>query len=895
MSTLSYRYPMLLIALTICLLAPVALVAESEVIRVHDVPRENIQQLRRLGDFWGIDRHENSVILYVTPRGRAAVKAQGYEVSSDQRRTDALNAFRDVDRADWKDRGMHGIPGFPCYRTVDETHADLSALATANPDIARWESIGETWLAAQNQPGGDDIYVLVIGNQQSPHPQAPLLIIGAQHARELTTAESAARFAEWLLEGYETNATARWLIDHREIHIVAQQNPDGRRAVEQGESMWRKNSNLNACPTGTPGVDLNRNSDHLWGDSSSGDTCSEIYRGVAPGSEPETQAIQDYMHEIFDQHWPSDVGAEPVPDDAAGMFLSLHSFSELILFPWDGTGSGPHNNAPNHDQLAWMGRKLGYFTGYEVGRDILYSAGGTTTDYAHSQFGVASYTYEIGTTFHQSCDSFEQTIWPYILESLIYAAKATELPYLAPRGPDVTDFQAAFVSTSGTIEVSGIADDTRYSRNGVTEGPENDPVHDITEVIASLDVPPHLADTTIALDLDSTGTVVSFSGGLSPDQWSGEPRLLFVQAINSEGLAGVVEATYVLERTADISPDAFSVTLPPGQTATETLAIANIGSTPLEWAIATDGSALDASLADPITGSNVALSPPNGVPPECADPESVSWLSTSPDAGSLSPGDDTTALVTIDTKELEPGNYEAQLCVTTDDPTLPLALVPLTLTVPDTTAMINGQVMSLGYCQTNPETLANALVSVADQIVSAAADGNYNVQVNADLSPFDVAFNHPDHRSQQVEGIELKAGETITANADLVLREACAQVDPAALTFTLIADTQAERMLTLSNVNGGSDLQWSLKGGDGCLDPADNDWLELSHTGGVIAWGNDRELTLSADAGGLAHGTYNTALCLTTDDAQQESIAVPVELNVVESIIFQDRFEAEEG
>ena len=162
---------------------------------------------------------------------------------------------------------------------------------------------------------------------------------------------------------------------------------------------WRKNSNLDACPTGTTGVDLNRNSSFFWGDFSDNQTCSQTYRGESEASEPETQAVQNYMQGVFENHWPGDSGNDPVPADADGLFISLHSYSELILFPWEGSGEGTSNDAPNHDQLAWLGRKFGFFTGYEVGRDILYSAGGTTTDYAHGEFGVAAYTYEIGTDF----------------------------------------------------------------------------------------------------------------------------------------------------------------------------------------------------------------------------------------------------------------------------------------------------------------------------------------------------------------------------------------------------------------------------------------------------------------------------------------------------------------
>lgn len=46
------------------------------------------------------------------------------------------------------------------------------------------------------------------------------------------------------------------------------------------------------------GVDLNRNYDYCWDcneDGSSSKPCAEDYRGTAPFSEPETQAIKGFV------------------------------------------------------------------------------------------------------------------------------------------------------------------------------------------------------------------------------------------------------------------------------------------------------------------------------------------------------------------------------------------------------------------------------------------------------------------------------------------------------------------------------------------------------------------------------------------------------------------------
>ena len=65
------------------------------------------------------------------------------------------------------------------------------------------------------------------------------------------------RFISWLLDGYDTNADARWLVDDHEIWVVPILNPDSRHIVEAGEFTYvqRKNANnSNGCSTFPPSL-----------------------------------------------------------------------------------------------------------------------------------------------------------------------------------------------------------------------------------------------------------------------------------------------------------------------------------------------------------------------------------------------------------------------------------------------------------------------------------------------------------------------------------------------------------------------------------------------------------------------------------------------------------------
>jgi carboxypeptidase T len=99
--------------------------------------------------------------------------------------------------------------------------------------------------------------------------------------------------------------------------------------------------------------------------------------------------------------------------------MDLHSYAEIIIWPWGFTGPDPGNL----DQLTTLGRKLAYFNGYDPSHSIWYDVDGDTIDFAYGDAGVASFVFELGTSFFQDCGTFLDEILPDNLESLIYARR----------------------------------------------------------------------------------------------------------------------------------------------------------------------------------------------------------------------------------------------------------------------------------------------------------------------------------------------------------------------------------------------------------------------------------------------------------------------------------------
>ncbi len=344
-----------------------------------------------------------------------------------------------------------GIPGYPSYLLVEETFAWAESVATALPDLAEFIDVGDSWDKTQGS-GGYDNMVLVLTNSKIPGPKPKLFICGAQHAREYTTSELARRFALYLIENYGKDPDATWMLDYHEYHAMFFINPDGRKYAEKGQ-LWRKNTNADYCPSdyNKRGADLNRNYDRSWGSMGSSDECNLTFWGASAASEPEVQAVQNYMQTIFKDN------------PKQGIHIDLHSYGEIIYKPSD---------------MSTLARKFNYFNGYDA-RD---SRGGQGYEYGYYVVGTPSCLFELGTSFFQKCDYFENTILPDNLKAFIYALKSCRDPVNIAQGPDPID-----VSISGNTLTATI-DDTRYGSSVTT--------HNISEAEYYIGTPPWRAGAT---------------------------------------------------------------------------------------------------------------------------------------------------------------------------------------------------------------------------------------------------------------------------------------------------------------------------------------------------------------------------------------------------------------
>ncbi|HMN28370.1 MAG TPA: M14 family zinc carboxypeptidase [Caldilineaceae bacterium] len=562
------------------------------VARLYFTNEALLNELTATLDVWEVHYGQTANTQYVVAMLSLAqlnvLRDSGLHVEIDQQKTAALTlqpVFGAGQQA--------GIPNYPCYRTVEETYADLAALAANHPGLATWSDIGDSW--NKTNPGngaGYDLNVLTLTNRARPGPKPSFFVMAAIHARELATAEVATRFAEMLVNGYGQDADITWILDNTEIHILAMSNPDGRKWAEQ-LLYWRKNTNRNdGCTSESPflayyGVDLNRNSSFKWGacegqGCSTTQACRDTFRGSAPASEPETQAIQNYIRSLFpDLRGPGD--DDPAPDDTPGLMISLHSYSRLVLYPW-GWRATP---SPNDRGLKTLAQKFGYYTKYPVcqsgGAGCLYMTDGTTDDWTYGELGVAAYTFELGDAFFESCSAFEQEILPNTLAALRYAAKATRRPYQSPAGPESSQPTAtpARILSGTPVAVAALADDTRRTDNNGGD----EPGQAIAAARYSVDSPSWVtgtltynmaaADGLFDAPLEAVEATVDTSG------WLAGRHLLLVESQDTDGNWGVPSALFVdvlaspYGVVASAAPS--STTLPVGKTVSMTVVLTNTG------------------------------------------------------------------------------------------------------------------------------------------------------------------------------------------------------------------------------------------------------------------------------------------------------------------------------
>ena len=330
------------VVLFVAALASVAVAAPAEtdrwVVRVYyEDLRDTAAALQRF-DLWEYNNFEERYLLVlIDPEEYPALEALGFRLKRDVERTAAINAPRVIDPL----QGA-GIPGYPCFRTVEETYATAQQIEAEHPTLASWVDVGDSW-EKENGFGGWDMRVLRLTNSAIPGPKPPMFITGSIHAREYAPAELVTRFAEWLVDGYGTDADATWIVDYHEIHLMLMANPDARKHAETGICPGARTPTRAYCsptsddPRRRPQSELRVSSGAAAAELEQQPVQPQLYRGTLRQlSEPEVQPpIQDYLLCGASRTRRAELaGRRPRPTTRPGSTSTSTAPSRLVIWPW---------------------------------------------------------------------------------------------------------------------------------------------------------------------------------------------------------------------------------------------------------------------------------------------------------------------------------------------------------------------------------------------------------------------------------------------------------------------------------------------------------------------------------------------------------------------------------
>jgi len=255
---------------------------------------------------------------------------------------------------------MGGFPTFSeAVYIIDSLHNHYPSIVSAKSSIG---ISGE----------GRNLWIFKISDNVDTDENEPEVFYNALiHAREPAGITCLLYFAGWLCQNYGIDPVATEIVDNRELYFLPVLNPDGyeynRITNPGGGGMWRKNRRNNG--DGSYGVDLNRNWGYMWGYDDYGSspyTYDEVYRGPSAFSEPEIQAIRQF------------IDSRPF-----AFIVNAHTYGGYLLYPWGYADI----YTPDQDFFSSIGDSATTLVGYPHGTawELLYNTNGDANDWEYGE------------------------------------------------------------------------------------------------------------------------------------------------------------------------------------------------------------------------------------------------------------------------------------------------------------------------------------------------------------------------------------------------------------------------------------------------------------------------------------------------------------------------------
>ncbi|MCX6155490.1 MAG: M14 family zinc carboxypeptidase [Candidatus Kapabacteria bacterium] len=343
--------------------------------------------------------------------------------------------------------------------TLDEIYQTFDSLLNVFSGFSKKEEIGSTCEKRK-------MYAYNFGVNNGKNPE--ILFVSLQHAREPLSVTILINFFCDLARKYKANdPEAVYLINRRSISVIPCANPDGyyfnQFNYPNGGGLWRKNrKKLNDTDYG---VDLNRNygPDENWNapnpDGSSTDQKSDIYRGPSPFSEPENQALRDFVlkHKFR-------------------IAMNYHTYQNVLIYPYSYKRRETADSAVYRYLAAYLTNDTKYCFGVDSAQ-VGYAARGVLNDWlcmpdVNKEKTVAM-TFEAGSStdgFWPSparikpiCDNFLKANY-----EIVWSAESNFHPYQVYTKYDPISRSALIICKMTNLGVYPNGELSSYSINSLT-------------------------------------------------------------------------------------------------------------------------------------------------------------------------------------------------------------------------------------------------------------------------------------------------------------------------------------------------------------------------------------------------------------------------------------------
>ncbi len=278
------------------------------------------------------------------------------------------------------------------FHNHEELTLDLYRWQEAYPEIMDLGIIGTSYLE-------HELWNIHLTNfEENQYRELPEIYLdGGHHGNEYCGSEITILVLQHLVQNYENDPDARFILDNSHVYITPMINPDG---IDLDTRMNFRQ------------VDLNRNYPYLWTDSAS--------HGSGPASEIEVASNIAFM----EQH-------------EFDLYITGHTGILYLIYPW-GFLTEP---SPDHDLYLKVEEEVEEMWGIPCGQSSvdLYPAAGTSEDYGYAVGHAPSWTFEVDDEqfVPVSGEAISQRLQP-IFEAYIYLMKQTILGHYQP-APKLVD------------------------------------------------------------------------------------------------------------------------------------------------------------------------------------------------------------------------------------------------------------------------------------------------------------------------------------------------------------------------------------------------------------------------------------------------------------------------